>query len=152
MKRKEHIKKFLRENKYEGRRLRPLMDEREIDFVSIVINTILEKNPKEIFPYQYSDFDPDKDKYVDHAYYRPIEDYLVAFGNYDIVYDIQCPHCRGKFISDKIPSSKISLKEEKKCANCGNAFDLFETNPGLFDIPTSYLDSFDSITKLIYVG
>lgn len=149
MKKIEHIKKFLRENKYAGRRLRPLMDEKEINFVALVISKILEDSPDEISSYEFSKYDKDEHPFVDQAYFKPISDYLTVFGNYMSVYNIPCPSCKKAFIKDNIPVQDVSLENEKKCNSCGHEFDLFETQPGVLGIPTSYLDFLDEITKLV---
>ena len=88
MKKIEHIKKFLRENKYAGRRLRPLMDEKEINFVSLVISKILEDSPDEISSHEFSKYDKDEHPFVDQAYFKPIADYLTVFGNYMSVWHL----------------------------------------------------------------
>jgi hypothetical protein len=84
----EKIKQFLIDRKYEGRRLRPLMDEKEVNFVARVIQNILNQKPNTIREYEYSNFDPDEKEhpYVDMAYYTPIVDYLTENNYYTMVF------------------------------------------------------------------
>lgn len=147
----DEIKQFLIDKKYGGRRLSPLMDEQELDFVSGIISKIIKHSPKEINPSQYSSYDEKPHQYVDQAYWRPIEDFLIEHGLYMEVYDIPCPYCKKPFVTDKVEFTAVDLPNHKNCINCQRTFDVYETSPGLFGIPTGYLDYLENVTKLVKV-
>jgi len=145
----EQIKKFLVDKKYGGRRLRPLMDQDEVEFVAGIISRILEKRPKELVSGNYVEYDLDEHPYVDPAYFKPIEEFLTKNAFYLEVYNIPCPFCKKPFVTDSEDYNFVDMSKATKCQHCQKEFDLFETHPGVLGIPTSYLDSLDDVTKLV---
>lgn len=147
---KNEIKQFLIDNNYEERRCSPSMDLKELELVSSLISNIINSKEVEISTFDYNRFN--QEEYVDMAYYKPIEDFLIKNNFYKKVGSLECNSCKNNYFDESIEFKDLNFKNIKKCHHCEFKIDFYRKDNYLFGQKIAYIDSLDFISKLVKIN